>query len=247
VTCTNTHSRGKDNYAADRAAADEVTRIWPETAFTARANRAFLGRAVRFLAANGVRQYLDIGSGIPTEGNVHEITATAAPGAHVVYVDIDPIAVAHSQAILASTNDAAAVCGDLRAPRDLLADEDVRRLIDFGQPVALLLVFVLHFISDADRPRELIAELRDALAPGSYLVVSHATADDQPRTAQVMKKMYDRTVSTPIAPRSHAEILRFFDGFELVDPGLVPVPEWRPESPAPPGFWGSYAGVAKKR
>jgi hypothetical protein len=237
---------GSHNFLADQDAGRAITAMQPGAARFARANRAFLGRAVRFMAADGIRQFLDIGSGIPTQGNVHEITAEAAPGAHVVYADIDPIAVAHSEAILSGTDDAVIVPADLRSPQQILGNAEVRRLIDFGQPVAVLLVFVLHFVSDADHPRELVARLRDALAPGSYLVLSHATSDDQPATAQVMKKMYDRTVSTSIVPRPHEEILRFFDGFTLVDPGLVPVPEWRPESPPPKGFWGSYAGVGKK-
>lgn len=239
---------GSHNFLADQDAARAIAAVEPGVASFARANRAFLGRAVRFLASEGIRQFLDIGSGIPTEGNVHQVAQEAAPGSRVVYADIDPIAVAHSQAILAGNPDAAITQADLREPAEILGSEEVTGLLDLDRPVAVLLVFVLHFLGDGDRPHALVARLRDALVPGSCLVLSHATSDGMDEAAQAMKKMYDRTVSTAIHPRPYAEILRFFDGFELIDPGLVPVPQWRPDTTdaAPEGFWGSYAAVARK-
>lgn len=237
---------GSHNFLADQDAARAIAAVEPGVAAFARANRAFLGRAVRFLASEGIRQFLDIGSGIPTEGNVHQVAEEVAPGSRVVYVDIDPIAVAHSKAILAGDPDATIARADLRAPATIIGSQEVRRLIDLGRPVAVLLVFVLHFLGEGDRPHDMVARLRDALVPGSYLVVSHATSDGMDQAAQAMEKMYNRTVSTAINPRPHAEILRFFDGFELVEPGLVPVPRWRPDADGTPdGFWGSYAGVAR--
>lgn len=237
---------GSHNFLADQDAARAISAVEPGIASFARANRAFLGRAVRFLASEGIRQFLDIGSGIPTEGNVHQVAGETAPGSRVVYADIDPVAVAHSDAILAGDPDATIIHADLREPSTILGNEELRRLLDLGRPVALLLVFVLHFLGDEDRPHDMVAQLRDALAPGSYLVLSHGTSDGMDEAARAMKKMYNRTVSTAIHPRPYAEVLRFFDGFELVEPGLVPVPRWRPAADGTPdGFWGSYAGVAR--
>ena len=216
-----------------------------------RANRAFLGRAVRFLAASGIRQFLDIGSGIPTQGNVHEVAQQAAPGCRVVYADIDPVAIAHSRAILADCQNATVIDADLREPQRILTHPGIRPLVDLGQPAGLLLVAVLHFIADAEDPWRMVATLRDALAPGSYLVLCHATDESRPAAAQATEKVYNRTVTTNIHMRSQAEILRFFDGFELVDPGLVYVSQWRPDSPAdvpsdPGQLWG-LVGVGQKR
>ena len=241
---------GSHNFLADQDVARALAAVEPNVRIFAQANRAFLGRAVRHVAAAGIRQFLDIGSGIPTEGNVHEVAQQAAPGSRVVYVDIDPVAIAHSKAILAGNPDATIVDADLREPEKILAHEDVRRLIDFSQPTALLLMVVLHFLSDADDPWQVVATLRDALAPGSYLVLGHGTGDGSPATVGAAKEMYNRSVATQVQLRTHAEILRFFDGFELVEPGLVYVPLWRPDSPAdvpddPAKFW-CQAGVGRK-
>ena len=241
---------GTHNFPADQAVGRMITAVEPNARAIGRANRAFPGRAVRFLAASGIRQFLDIGSGIPTEGNVHEVAEKAAPGSRVVYVDIDPVAIAHSKAILDGNPDATIVDADLREPEKILAHEDVRRLIDFSQPTALLLMVVLHFLTDAEDPWRVVATLRDALAPGSYLVLGHGTGDGSPVTVGAAKEMYNRSVATQVNLRSHAEILRFFDGFELVEPGLVYVPLWRPDSPAdipsdPAKFW-CQAGVGRK-
>jgi SAM-dependent methyltransferase len=241
---------GSHNFLADQDLARAIAAVEPNTRAGVRANRAFLGRAVRFMAGAGVTQFLDIGSGIPTEGNVHEIAQAASPGARVVYADIDPVAVAHSRAILAGNPDAAIIRADLLEPERILAHETTRRLIDFGRPVGLLLAMVLPFVADADEPWRVVARLRDALAPGSYLVIGHITNESRPALAEAVETVYNRSVTTNVRVRSRAEILRFFDGFDLVDPGLVYIPLWRPDSPAdvpadPSKFWG-LVGVGRK-
>jgi SAM-dependent methyltransferase len=241
---------GTHNFLADQDLARAIAAVEPNTRGGVRANRAFLGRAVRFMAAAGVTQFLDIGSGIPTEGNVHEIAQEACPGARVVYADIDPVAVAHSRAILAGNPDAAIIEADLLEPDRILAHETTRRLIDFGRPVGLLLAMVLPFVADTADPWRVVARLRDRLAPGSYLVIGHMTNESRPALAEAVETVYNRSVSTEVHVRSRAEILRFFDGFDLVDPGLVYIPLWRPDSPAdvpadPRKFWG-LVGVGRK-
>jgi hypothetical protein len=242
---------GTHNFLADQDVGRAIVAVEPNARAGGRANRAFLGRAVRFLAASGIRQFLDIGSGIPTQGNVHEVAQQADPAARVAYADIDPVAIAHSRAILAGCQNATVIDADLREPERILAHPGIRPLIDLGQPAGLLLVAVLHFIADAEDPWRIVATLRDALAPGSYLVLCHATDESRPAAAQATEKVYNRTVTTNIHMRSRAEILRFFDGFELVDPGLVYVSQWRPDSPAdvpsdPGQLWG-LVGVGRKR
>ncbi|HEX6854646.1 MAG TPA: SAM-dependent methyltransferase [Streptosporangiaceae bacterium] len=243
---------GTHNFPADQAVGRMITAVEPNARAIGRANRAFLGRAVRFLAASGIRQFLDIGSGIPTEGNVHEVAEQAAPGSRVVYADIDPVAIAHSTALLAGKSNAVIIEGDVREPAKILADDGVSSLIDFSQPAGLLLVAVLHFITDAENPARIVATLRDALAPGSYLVLSHGTTEERPTVARAAEKVYGQAVAAPLRMRSRAELLPLFEGFELVEPGLVAIPQWRPD----PGdldaadterFWGGLAGVALKR
>jgi hypothetical protein len=241
---------GSHNFLADQDVGRSLAAVDPNVRAVARANRAFLGRAVRFLAAAGIRQFLDVGSGIPTEGNVHEVAQRTHPGARVVYADIDPVAIAHSRALLAGNDTTAIIDADLRQPEKILADDATRRLVDPGQPAGLLLVAVLPFIADAEDPWRIVAALRDALAPGSYLVLCHGTAESKPVVARAAEKVYNRSVATHVHPRSHLEILRFFDGFELVDPGLVYVPLWRPDSPAdvpadPAKYW-CLVGVGRK-
>ncbi len=241
---------GTHNFLADQDLARAIAAVEPQVRAIARANRSFLGRAVRFLAASGIRQFLDIGSGIPTQGNVHEIAQQAAPGARVVYADIDPVVIAHSKAILAGNDNATVIDGDLRAPERILAHPGTRRLIDFSQPVGLLLVSILHFITDADGPRQIMSALHDALAPGSYVAICHATTESRPQVAAAAEKVYNRGVSIQVVPRSRSEIQQFFDGFALASPGLVYIPEWRPDSPAdvpehPERLWG-LVGVARK-
>jgi hypothetical protein len=221
---------GSNNFRADQDAARAFIAVEPRVREIVRANRAFLGRAVRFLAESGIRQFLDVGSGIPTRRNVHEVAQLAAPGSRVVYVDIDPVAVAHAQLLLDDNPDAAAIQGDLRRPDEILADPVTQLLIDFDRPVGVLLAAVLHFIPDSQEPWRIVATLRDALAPGSYLVLGHATSENRPDVAN-LETAYNRKVDAQGGARSRAGIARFFDGFDLVDPGLVWIPQWRPESP----------------
>jgi S-adenosyl methyltransferase len=241
---------GKDNYAADRQAVRQVLKAAPEVRDSARANRAFLQRAVRFLVAEaGIRQIIDVGTGIPAAGNVHEVAGRAAAGTRVAYVDNDPIVHVHANALLTGTGTTSIVLADLRDPEAILTNPKVRGLIDFGQPVALLLVAILHFITDKENPARIIAAFRDALPAGSYLALSHATADFRPAVAQTAAAVYDQATS-PVTLRSHAQIAAFFDGWELVEPGLVQVPLWRPDGRLPrpkelARIW-VYGGVARK-
>jgi SAM-dependent methyltransferase len=221
---------GSHNFAVDRATAQQMIAAVPDAPLMAQANRAFLRRAVRFLAGAGIRQFLDIGSGIPTVGNVHEIAQEVAPDARVVYVDVDPVAVAHSRHILAGNELTAVVQEDLRRPARILAHPHVRSLIDFDEPVALMIVAVLHFVPDSDDPAGIIKTLRDSLAPGSYLVVSQASDDGRPaEERQDAEDVYRRT-DNPLCVRNRAEVTSFFDGFTLLEPGVVWVPQWRPDS-----------------
>ena len=238
---------GSHNFLADQDAARALIAVEPNVREGARANRAFLGRAVRFLAAAGIRQFLDIGSGIPTERNVHEVAKQAAPDARVVYVDIDPVAVAHSKTILAGHEDATIIQADLRDPEKILAHQETRRLIDFTKPVALLLVAVLQS-SRTPAARCAASRRSGAIAPGSYS--SSATPRARAgRRGRRLQTVYNRSVAAR-AGASRAAIERFFDGFDLVPPGLVYIPEWRPDSPAdvpddPGKFWG-LVGVGRK-
>jgi len=242
---------GNHNFRADQDAARALIAVEPNTRAIMRANRAFLGRAVRFLAREaGIRQFLDIGSGIPTEQNVHEIAQGAAPGSRVVYVDNDEVAVAHSRLLLQANPDATIIQADLREPAKILADPDTQLLIDFAQPVALLLVAVLHFVPDSAGPGEILATLRDALAPGSYLVICHSCRDANPDLAPSAETAYRSRVAGQLCIRTRAEIAGLFNGFDLVEPGLVWLPEWRPDSPVdvpenPQQYWG-LVGVGRR-
>jgi hypothetical protein len=234
---------GDHNFQSDIDAARTSVALDQNMRATARANRAFMGRAVRFLAAEGgIRQFLDIGSGIPTQDNVHQVAQATTPGARVAYVDNDDVAVAHSRLILQDTPDATVIQADLRQPKEILADPSVQLLLDFTQPVGLLLVAVLHFLPDDDRVREVLDTLRGALAPGSYLVISHTCRDADPVLAQQHEKIYNNRVDTTFRMRTREQIGALFDGFTLAEPGLVWVPQWRPESPAdvpddPEKYW----------
>jgi SAM-dependent methyltransferase len=238
---------GSNNFRADQDAARAIIAIEPNIRGIARANRAFLGRAVRFLASEGIRQFVDIGSGIPTGRNVHEVAQEAAPGSRVVYADVDEVAVAHSRLILEDNADTAVIQGDLREPGDILTAPETQLIIDFSQPVGLLLVSVLHFLDDHDDPGRVVAQLRDALVPGSYLVLSHATGEAKPDVAAAANTVYMNKVAARGDYRSREEIMRFFDGFTVVDPGLVYLTQWRPDEPEDTGtdaanFW-LLAGV----
>jgi hypothetical protein len=226
---------GTHNFAADREMAAQVTARWPETPRVARANRAFLRRVVRYLCAAGVRQFLDLGSGIPTAGNVHEIAEAYRPDSRVVYVDVDAVAVAHSRALLAGNPHAAVVHGDLCEPDRILSDDAVQRLLDFTEPMAVLLASVLHFIPDGREPYAAVRALTGATAAGSWLAVSHASeprADEE--IAEQVAELYATRTRTAGVLRSPAEILAFFDGYDLIEPGLVDLPQWRPNGPDRP-------------
>jgi SAM-dependent methyltransferase len=239
---------GKDNFTADREAAERVLEATPGLRERVRANRAFLVRAVRFLAGEaGICQFLDIGTGIPAANNTHEVAQAVAPRARVVYVDNDPIVLVHARTLLASGPQGATqyVEGDLRDPRAIL--RAAAGTLDFSQPVALMLLGVLHLIQDSEGPYEIVAELTDALAPGSYLALAHPASDIGPGQAEAQRR-YNERVSTPQRLRSQAEVARFFAGLELVPPGLVYVHTWRPGPGdiVPPGGASNHGGVARK-
>jgi SAM-dependent methyltransferase len=233
---------GKDNYAADREAVDAVIKIAPEMGFTARANRAFLGRAVRYLAAEaGIRQFLDIGTGIPTAGNTHHVAQAVAPESRVVYVDYDPIVLAHARALLTSSEAGATeyIDADLRDTDTVLLRAS--RLLDFTQPVAVTMLFILHAIPDEDDPHAIVATVLDALPPGSYLVLSHLGSDIFDEEAQQgFQNIVGRMSQQQYTGRSREQMLRFFKGMELVEPGLVRIEEWRPD----PGSVNDYKSTA---
>lgn len=231
---------GKDNFAHDREIMEEVRRHVPDAPHMARENRAFLRRAVRVLAASGIRQFIDIGSGMPViEGgaheNVHEIAQHIAP-ARVAYVDIDPVVAAHGRALLGKSPGVAVLQGDARQPEDILADPELRGVIDLDEPVAVIMLAMLHFIEDEDDPPGIVARLRAAMAPGSHLVVSHSTSEfDTDGRVQRAADVY-RKANSPLTLRDRAQILRLFDGFDLLDPGLTTLSLWRPDlASVPPG------------
>jgi hypothetical protein len=243
---------GRDNYPVDREAVREVLRLYPEVRSMALANRAFLQRAVRFLAGEaGIRQFLDIGTGIPSAGNVHEVARQAVPDARVVYVDNDPIVHVHASALLTGAGPTSVVLADLRDPAALLAHPGVRGLIDFTQPVALLLVAILHFLTEEEEdPAGIVATLRDALAPGSYLALSHGTLDFHPPGEGDKAAATYKNATAPLVLRARRQVSEFFDGFDLVEPGLVQAPLWRPDGRRPRARdlekIGIYAGVGRK-
>jgi S-adenosyl methyltransferase len=241
---------GKDNYAADRAATVALREINPEIDFTVRANRAFLGRAVRFLAADaGMRQFLDVGTGIPTAGNTHEVAQAAAPESRVAYVDYDPVVLAHARALLVSGEEGATdyINADLRDTGEILSQ--AAELLDFTRPVAVTLISILHAIPDSDDPHAIVARLMDAAPSGSYLALSHAGSDLlSPEQQQGIEDVAGRMIKQQYSARSHEQVARFFEGTDLVEPGLVRLEEWRPE-PAAGGTARSslWCAVGRKR
>lgn len=236
---------GKDNYEVDQQAGDALVAVAPEARIGVRANRAFLQRAVRYVVGSGIRQILDIGTGLPTSPNVHETAREAAPDVRVAYVDNDPIVKVHADALLTGSGETSVALADLRDPRSVLDHPDVRQVIDFNRPVALLLVAVLHFLTDAEKPGQVVADLRDALPPGSFLVLSHATGDFAVRSEA--EAVYNKATAS-LNLRSRAQVEQFLGGFELVEPGLVQVPFWRPDGTPPAGSAeiGFYGGVARR-
>jgi hypothetical protein len=241
---------GKDNYAADRAATDEMIRSWPQMASGARANRAFLGRAVRYLTAEaGIRQFLDIGTGIPTAGNTHEVAQAVAPETRVAYVDYDPLVLAYAEALMVSSGQGATdyIHADLREIGTVL--DQAAQLLDFTQPVAVTMLAILPAIPDSDNPHAIVTRLLDAVPSGSYLAISHPGSDLlSQETAEGIMDVAGRKMQQQAAFRTREQVARFFEGTDLVEPGLVRVEEWHPE---PGTDWANksamWGAVGRKR
>jgi hypothetical protein len=239
---------GKVNFAADRAAGDAVMAAYPGIVMSVRANRAFLARAVTFLAGEaGIRQFLDVGTGIPAANNTHQVAQSVAPSSRVVYVDYDPVVLLHARALLTSSDTGATdyIDADLRDPQTILSR--AAGTLDFSQPVAVMLIAVMHLIVDADEPYRLVGQLMDAVPAGSYLALSQVASDIEAEQMAEAAKRYNRMARETQRHRTHAEVAGFFDGLELVEPGLVPVQEWRPaselEASSRSAMWG---GLARK-
>jgi hypothetical protein len=239
---------GKDNFAADRALGEQTLDAYPNLVFSVRANRAFLARAVRFLAAEaGIRQFLDIGTGIPTANNTHEVAQRAAPDSRIVYVDNDPIVLSHARALLRSARQGACAYldADLRDPETILAA--AAGTLDFTKPVAVMLIAVLHFIGDDAQAAAIVSQLMDACVPGSFVVISHVGGDIDAEQQTEMVRRLNESVAEKATMRDRAGVTRLFGGLELVEPGVVRVAGWRPDSDleaaSPTGLWG---GVARK-
>ncbi len=239
---------GKDNYAADRELSGHLIASIPDGVEALRANRRFLGRAIAYVAEQGIDQFIDLGAGLPNQGNVHEIAQGIHPHARVVYVDIDPIVIVHARALLAADDRTAAIQADMRTPETVFASDAVARLIDFDRPLGVIFNAMLHFITDDEDPAGIVAAFTDRLAPGSHLVISHSTLDDRPADlVQIIEAAYENASAT-MNFRDHDQILRLFNGLSLVEPGLVKVNRWRTdatEAAASGGAW-VYGGVAVK-
>ena len=239
---------GKDNFAADRELGDRTLEAYPNLAFSVRANRAFLVRSVRFLAADrGIRQFLDIGTGIPTNNNTHEVAQSIAPTSRIVYVDNDPIVLSHARALLTSKPEGACayIDADLRDPDTILAQ--AKGTLDFRQPVAIMLLTVLQFVTDDHQVGAIVNRLMEACAPGSFVTISHPASDIDTEQHTEMVRRLNQSVAEKVALRDHVGVTRLFDGFELIEPGVVRAPQWRPDSEleaaSPAVLW---AGVARK-
>jgi trans-aconitate methyltransferase len=240
---------GKDNFAADRELGERTLQAYPNLVFSVRANRAFLARAVRFLAAEaGIRQFLDVGTGIPTSNNTHEVAQRIAPDSRIVYVDNDPIVLSHARALLRSTRQGACAYldADLRDPAAILAA--AAGTLDFTKPVAVMLIAVLHFIDDDAQAGAIVSQLMDACVPGSFVVISHVGGDIDAEQQGEMVRRLNESVAEKATMRDRAGVTRLFAGLELAEPGVVRVSRWRPESELeaarPTGLWG---GVARKQ
>ena len=240
---------GKDNFEADRIAGEETIAAYPAIRASARANRAFLARTVSYLAADaGIRQFLDLGTGLPTASNTHEVAQSVAPESRVVYVDNDPLVLSHARALLSSSPEGvtAYLDADLRDTDQIL--EQAARTLDFGRPVAIMLLAILHYIPDLDEARRIVARLVDAVPSGSYLTISHAASDISPEAmAEMIRRMNEHLAEGNHVGRTREVVASFFDGLDLLDPGVVKVTEWRPrsemEAESPTSLWG---GVARK-
>ncbi|PZS37857.1 MAG: hypothetical protein DLM62_16920 [Pseudonocardiales bacterium] len=240
---------GSHNFAVDRQLARRAIELWPEMPLVMQANRAFLRRSVRYMISQGITQFLDLGSGIPTEGNVHEVAQIASPQTRVVYVDTDLVAVAHSRAILAGSQHADIVQADMRDVAAILDDPRARRLIDPTQPIGVLMVAILHFVPDQSDAANIVAQYRKTMVPGSFLAISHATDAGRPDVVAPITALY-RRIATDLTMRSIPELEALLAGFDLVPPGIVFVPLWRPDSPADvddrPERFSMYAVVGRR-
>ncbi len=241
---------GNDNYAADRTAADEALAAYPAIRASVRAQRAFIGRAVRYLAAEaGLRQFLDLGTGLPSADNTHEIAQRSAPSSRVVYVDHDPIVLAHARALLASAAEGATayIDADVRDTGAILAE--AATLLDFTEPVAVLMFGLLHCIPDDDDPAGIVAQLVAAVPPGSYLAIAHPASDVDASQMRTAVARVNTLIAEKLTMRSHAQVSAFFAGLQVVPPGVVQLHRWRPgpEGPVPDGELANYGGVARKR
>jgi hypothetical protein len=239
---------GKDNFAADRVAAEKINEFVPEAPYAARASREFLGRAVRFLARAGIRQFIDLGTGLPTQANVHEVAQQIDPAARVAYVDYDPVVITHARALL-DRDTVTIIEADIRDTEQIVGHPDLRALIDFDEPVGVLMVSILHYITEAEDPYRIVTEFRDAIVPGSHLAICHVTAEPRPEAEAPVTAVYCQATA-PMVPRDHGQVLRFFDGFDLVEPGVVYTPEWRPNvvgERTDPKAAFTFAGVGGKK
>jgi SAM-dependent methyltransferase len=240
---------GTHNFEVDREFARKVLALYPDGRRIGQANRAFLHRALRYLLGQGVRQFIDLGAGIPTMANVHETVQAEAPGARVVYVDHDPVAVAHSELILRGNDGTRVLRADLRDPASVLDSAEVGGWLDRSQPVGVLMLAVLHFVSEDEQPEQLLRQYRDRLASGSYLVVSHAAPVERPAEAEQVAELYQKRAD-PLTYRSSARVEELFDGWQLVPPGVVWMPQWRPDQPdetgSDPATFGGVAAVGRK-
>jgi O-methyltransferase involved in polyketide biosynthesis len=239
---------GKDNFAADRAAADQAVELMPDLVLSARADREFLGRAVRYLAGEaGIRQFLDIGTGLPTANNTHEVAQAVAPDTRVVYVDNDPIVLAHARALLTSTPEGATnyIDADVRDPEKIL--QAAAKTLDFTQPVALMLLGIMNFVVDDDEAHAVVRHLLDALPSGSYLALTHPTLEVHREAVEESMRMWNESGAAPITARDPRGLVRFFDGLELLEPGVVTCPQWRPHPDDTINVEVSeYGGVGRK-
>lgn len=242
---------GYHNFEIDRQIAERFMAVYPDFARTAQVNRAYLRRALEFVTGQGIDQFLDLGSGIPTAGNVHEIVAHPFPDARVVYVDIDPIAVAHSETILRGNPNVAAIRGDIADAEAILSQPNVVELLDFSRPLGLIMLAVVHFVPDLERAVRAVDAFKAALAPGSYLIFGTWTYDDAPEDALTQYAEMIKATPTPARPHSRAMVERYFSGLEIVEPGIVHSPAWRPEGAddlmvGEPGRSLTWVGVARK-
>jgi hypothetical protein len=249
------HIGGKDNFAVDREVGEQILQLVPEARESGREHRAFLRRVVRYLTAEaGIRQFIDIGSGLPTQGNVHEVAQEIEPVARVVYADMDPVVVLHGQALIGTTSTTRIVAADLRDPGAILDNAEVREFIDFSRPVGLLLLAILHHIADEEDPAAIVGRFRDAMAPGSHLAISHfcnpgPARPEDAELAVASEKLFSEKFGTG-RWRTREEIIAYFGDFQLLEPGLVPLPEWRPHVAGNRGLPGAFhrfvGGVARK-